>query len=70
MNQGLNREVAARFEDQADSHMMNIANLKGAIDVALDGRFGADIVPFGGEFDADEINTREILDDLLNLAAR
>ena len=50
--------------------MMNIANLKGAIDVALDGDFGEDIVSFNGEFSADEINATEILDDLLNLAAR
>ena len=69
MNQDLDREVAARFEDQADSHMMNIANLKGAIDVALDGRFGEDIVPFAGEFDADEISADEIINDLVNLAS-
>ena len=68
MNQDLDREVAARFEDQADSHMMNIANLKGAIDVALDGKFGEDIVPFAGEFDVDEISADEIIDDLLNRA--
>ena len=41
-----------------------------AIDVALDGDFGEDIVPFNGEFNADEINAAEILDDLLNLASR
>ena len=70
MNQDLDREVAARFEDQADSHMMNIANLKGAINVAIDGNFGADIAPFNGEFDANEINADEIVDGLLNLASR
>ena len=70
MNQGLDHKVAVEFEDQADSHMMNIANLKGAIDVALDGRFGDDIVPFNGEFDADGINATEIVDDLMNLASR
>ena len=70
MNQGLEHRVAAQFEDQADSHMMNIANLKGAIDVALDGRFGADIVPFEGEFDADGISAGEIIDDLLDHASR
>ena len=70
MRQGLDHKVAVEFEDQADSHMMNIANLKGAIDVALDGRFGEDIVPFDGEFDADEIRAGEIIDDLVNLASR
>ena len=70
MNEGLDRKVAAQFEDQADSHMMNIANLKGAINVALDGDFGEDIVPFEGEFDADEIYAPEILEDLVNLASR
>ena len=69
MNQGLDHKVAVAFEDQADSHMMNIANLKGAIDVALDGRFGEDIVPFAGEFDADEISADEIINDLVNLAS-
>ena len=66
MNQGLDHKAAAEFEDQADSHMMNIANLKGAIDVALDGDFGADIVPFEGEFDAGEISAGEIMEDLLS----
>ena len=70
MNQGLDHKVAVAFEDQADSHMMNIANLKGAIDVALDGRLGEDIVPFAGEFDADEISADEIINDLVNLASR
>jgi len=70
MNQGLEHRVAAQFEDQADSHMMNIANLKGAIDVALDGDFGADIVPFDGEFDADEIRADEIINDLLSIASQ
>ena len=45
-------------------------NLKGAIDVALDGELGEDIVPFDGEFNGDEINAAEILEDILNLASR
>ena len=69
-NEGVEQRLIVPFENLASNHMMNIANLKGAIDVALDGDFGADIVPFDGEFDADEINAAEIIDDLLNLAAR
>ena len=33
-------------------------------------RFGADIVPFEGEFDADGISAGEIIDDLLDHASR
>jgi len=69
-NEGVEQRLIVPFENLAANHMMNIANLKGAIDVALDGDFGADIVPFNGEFNADEINAAEILDDLLNLASR
>ena len=68
-NEGVEQRLIIPFENLASKHMMNIANLKGAIDVALDGDFGEDIVPFNGEFNADEINAAEILDDLLNLAA-
>ena len=50
--------------------MMNVANLKGAIDVALDGDFGEDVVPYNGSFIANEIGGEEILDDLVNLASR
>ena len=63
-------ELVVPFENLAANHMMNIANLKGAIDVALDGDFGADIVPFNGAFDADEIDAAEILDDILEIAGR
>ena len=69
-NEGVEQRLIIPFENLASKHMMDIANLKGAIDVALDGDFGEDIVPFNGEFDADEINAAEILDDLLNLASR
>ena len=69
-NEGVEERLIVPFENLAAKHMMNIANLKGAIDVALDGDFGEDIVSFNGEFSADEINATEILDDLLNLAAR
>ena len=69
-NEGVEQRLVIPFENLASNHMMNIANLKGAIDVALDGDFGEDIVPFNGEFNADEINADEILDDLLNLASR
>ena len=69
-NEGLGHEITAKFENEADSHMMNLANLKGAIDVALDGDFGADVVPYNGSFVANEIGGEEILDDLVNLAAR
>ena len=69
-NEGVEQRLVIPFENLASNHMMNIANLKGAIDVALDGDFGEDIVPFNGEFNADEINAAEILDDLLNLASR
>ena len=69
-NEGVEQRLVIPFENLASNHMMNIANLKGAIDVALDGDFGDDIVPFNGEFNADEINADEILDDLLNLASR
>ena len=69
-NEGVEQRLVVPFENLASKHMMNIANLKGAIDVALDGDFGADIVPFDGEFAADEINAAEILDDLLDIAAR
>ena len=69
-NEGLELEVAVKLENEADSHMMNVANLKGAIDVALDGHFGADIVPYKDAFVANEIGGEEILDDLVNLAAR
>ena len=68
-NEGVEQRLVVPFENLASNHMMNIANLKGAIDVALDGDFGEDIVPFNGEFNAAEINAAEILDDLLNLAA-
>ena len=64
-NEGVEQRLVIPFENLASNHMMNIANLKGAIDVALDGDFGEDIVPFNGEFNADEINAAEILDDLL-----
>ena len=69
-NEGVEDRLIVPFENLAAKHMMNIANLKGAIDVALDGDFGENIVSFNGEFSADEINATEILDDLLNLAAR
>ena len=69
-NEGLGHEITAKFENEADSHMMNLANLKGAIDVALDGHFGADVVPYNGSFIANEIGGEEILDDLANLASR
>ena len=69
-NEGLGHEITAKFENEADSHMMNLANLKGAIDVALDGHFGADVVPYNGSFIANEIGGEEILDDLVNLASR
>ena len=70
-NEDLDHEIAIKFEDQAASHMMNIANLKGAIDLALDGDFGEeDIVPFNGSFNADEFGGAEILEDLVNLASR
>ena len=69
-NEGLEREVANEFENEAGSHMMNIANLKGAIDVALDGDFGEDIEIYTGQFNADEIGGSEILDDLVNIASR
>ena len=69
-NEGVEQRLVIPFENLASNHMMNIANLKGAIDVALDGDFGEDIAPFNGEFNADEINADEILDDLLNLASR
>ena len=69
-NEGLGHEVAVKFEDEAASHMMNVANLKGAIDVALDGDFGEDVVPYNGSFIANEIGGEEILDDLVNLASR
>jgi hypothetical protein len=68
-NEDLDHEIAIKFEDQAASHMMNIANLKGAIDLALDGKFGEDIVPFNGSFNADEFGGAEILEDLVNLAS-
>ena len=69
-NEDLDHEIAIKFEDQAASHMMNIANLKGAIDLALDGDFGEeDIVPFNGSFNADEFGGGEILEDLVNLAS-
>ena len=61
-NEGLGHEITAKFENEADSHMMNLANLKGAIDVALDGHFGADVVPYNGSFIANEIGGEEILD--------
>ena len=64
-NEGVEQRLVIPFENLASNHMMNIANLKGAIDVALDGDFGEDTVPFNGEFNADEINAAEILDDLL-----
>ena len=67
-NEGVEQRLIVPFENLAANHMMNIANLKGAIDVALDGDFGADIVPFDGEFDADEISAEEIINDLLNHA--
>ena len=60
-NEGLGHEVAVKFENEADSHMMNLANLKGGIDVALDGDFGADVVPYNGAFIANEIDGEEIL---------
>ena len=69
-NEGVEQRLVIPFENLASNHMMNIANLRGAIDVALDGDFGEDIVPFNGEFNADEIIAAEILDDLLNLASR
>ena len=69
-NEDVEERLIIPFENLAAKHMMNIANLKGAIDVALDGDFGSDIASFNGEFSADEINGNEILDDLLNLAAR
>ena len=69
-NEGVEHRLIVPFENLAANHMMNIANLKGAIDVALDGDFGADIVPFNGEFNADEINAGEIINDLLDMASR
>ena len=69
-NEGLEHEVAIQFEDQAGSHMTNIIVLKGAIDVAVDGDFGADLMPFEGEVNADEIDAPDILGDLVNLASQ
>lgn len=69
-NEGLDRMVAIKFENQAAKHMMNIANLKGAIDVALNGEFGEDIAPFKESFNADEFGGGEIFDDLVNRALR
>ena len=68
MNEGLDHKVAAEFENQADSHMMNLVNLKGGIDLAVDGKFGADIVPHTGELDIEEFGGPEIVEDLLSLA--
>ena len=67
-NEGIEPRLIVPFENLAAKHMMNVPNLKGAIDVALDGELGEDIVPFDGEFNGDEINAAEILDDLLNRA--
>ena len=68
---GLDHEITIKLEDQAASHMMNIANLKGGIDLALDGDFGEeDIVPFNGSFNADEFGGAEILEDLVKIASR
>jgi hypothetical protein len=69
-NEGVERRLVIPFENLASNHMMNIANLKGAIDVALDGDFGEDIVPFDGEFDTDEIRADEIINDLLSIASQ
>ena len=69
-NEGIEARLIVPFENLAANHMMNVPNLKGAIDVALDGELGEDIVPFDGEFDGDEINAAEILEDILDLASR
>jgi hypothetical protein len=67
-SEGIEARLIVPFENLAANHMMNVPNLKGAIDVALNGELGEDIVPFDGEFNGDEINAAEILDDLLNRA--
>jgi len=64
--EGLDHESLIRLEDLADSHMTHLISLKGAIDLAVDGRLGADIVPFNGQLDPDEINGGDIFDNLLN----
>ena len=69
-NEGVGHEAAIRLEDQAGSHMTHLAILKDAIDLAVEGRPGAGIVPFGDPLDPDEIGGGDIYDDLLNIASR
>ena len=69
-NDGLAIETAMRLEDQAASHMAHIGALKAAIDLAATGQPGAALDPFNGNFDADAIDGPDILDDLVNQAAR
>ncbi len=69
-NEDLDHESAHRLEDQADSMRKHLVDLKAAIDIAVDGKLGTDIVPFRDPLDPDEIGGGDIYDDLLNAAAR
>ncbi len=69
-NDDLTLETAMRFEDQGTSHMTHIGALKAAIDLAATGQPGEGLVPFNGDFNADAIDGPDILDDLVNQAAR
>ena len=68
-NEGIDRPIAIRFEDQATSHMTHLGTLKDVIDLAADGRPGTGLAPFNGQLDPDDINGEDIYDDLLNIAS-
>ena len=68
-NEGLDHESRIRLEDRGDSQRKHLVDLKAAIDLAVDGKLGADIVPFRAPLDPDEIGGGDIHDDLLNDAA-
>ena len=68
-NEGLEREVAIRLEDQAGSHMTHLAVFKDAIGRTLGQAGGAGLIPYGGDLNADEIGGPAILNDLVNQAS-
>ena len=69
-NEGLDHESRIRLEDRGDSQRKHLADLKAAIDLATDGKLGADIIPFEGSFDADAIDGPDILEDLESVPVR
>lgn len=69
-NEGLDRPIAIRLEDQGTSHMTHLGTLKDVIDLAADDRPGTGLAPFRGQLDPDEIDGGDIYHDLLDIASR